>query len=132
MHINEILSESSLQPAMLTFRDLNSMQAAVLVRLLKHGDRVSYDTVSPREQAVMDSLAELGLLDEYTHELTDQGARIAQIAIAYQKKKGSAGAPEQRRKYSDVGDRGEDLGSDIASEVPGVRMNRWDGVKDVD
>lgn len=77
MKITELLTEN----AMLAFRDLTSLQVAILKRLVD--GRLSADTASPREMQALEDLATLGLVDDLTFSLTQQGERVAELGRKY-------------------------------------------------
>lgn len=113
--------------AMDLYRDLTANQNTVLNRVV--GGKVTFDTASPREQAVMDELVDLGLLD-MAYEPTKLGRGVSHIAG---NKHGSYDGREIQRRmaalgrepfsgdrsYTAVGDRGDELDSDVAAPVSG-------------
>jgi hypothetical protein len=121
--------------AMLAYRDLDDIQLTVLRRLAT--GKVDAETASPREQAIMDQLADLGLVDSMSYEPNESGLKVADLVQRYgsrdarqvhnkMQKLGATdfGAP---RKFTDVGDTGEDIGND--DEVAPVRLKSIAGVR---
>lgn len=80
MRLKNIVNEDYNTGVALTYRDLNSMQVAVLIKLAK--GTLSEETASPRELAVLDSLINLNLVDDF-YNLTKSGERAAQLGIKY-------------------------------------------------
>lgn len=80
MDINNLLKEYNETSPVLTYRDLNSMQVSCLVRIMD--ETLSYETASPREMATIDSLIDLGLVDD-AYQLTSAGLRAAQLGKKY-------------------------------------------------
>lgn len=109
-----ILSEN----AVLTFRDLNSLQSTTLIRVAR--GKVDYETASPREQAIMDELASLGLLDDLSYEPTEDGMRVAQIASRYFSRR-TGGEVQKPRRYTDADGPQAELEL-MADDVPGRRF----------
>lgn len=113
----QILKVLVTENAALAYRDLSNAQTIVLMRVA--AGKTSYDTASEREQAVMDELVNFGLLSDLSYEPTPTGMRVADMgrkhgpndARILQKRNAAAGInpvkPDGR--YTDVGDRGEDL-----------------------
>lgn len=112
MQIRNLINESD-SNLMLRFRDLNSLQVAVLKRILN--GRLALDTATPREQQVVDELEALGLVDSMSFELTQDGERMAQLGSKYgsfQTKEagrrddalGRKPFTGKRRGYDDMGD----------------------------
>lgn len=119
----KILTVLLTESAIAAYRELDDTQSIVLMRLAS--GKTTGDTASPREKAVMDQLADFGLVNDLSYELTQQGAAVANLAQKYGPrdarmvqarvaKVGQTPAPfEKDRKYSSVGDAGTDMaGSD--------------------
>lgn len=119
--LNILLAES----AMLAFRDLTDLQTTVLRRVVL--GKSTYQTASPREQAVMDELVDFGLLSDLSFEATPRGVKVAELAAKHgstegkeiQRRSAALGATpfEKDRRYSTVGD-----ASDVVdpNEVPDI------------
>lgn len=75
MKILKLLNENS----NITFRDLSSIQTASLLKAIN--GNIPEDP-SPREMAVLDSLIDLGLLNDI-YEPTDTGLDVGEIAKKY-------------------------------------------------
>ena len=75
MKILKLLNENS----NITFRDLSSIQSATLLKAIN--GNIPEDP-SPREMAVLDSLIDLGLLDDI-YEPTETGLGVGEIAKKY-------------------------------------------------
>lgn len=122
--LNVLINES----AALAYRDISDIQATVLMRIAS--GKSSFETASPREQGIMDELADLGLLQHLSYEPTQQGSMVANMAtkhgprdarILAQRRAASGAKPVQGDgRYTDVGDRSDNIeGDDIAAPVSG-------------
>lgn len=133
MKLENILNED-LSPRV-SFRDLTPVQVSCLVRLSK--GLISHETASARELEVLDSLCDLGLLDEY-YELTPHGELSARLG----KKLGSMDRREAARRDSKLGRRhlGRRRYVDIAADIPdedvigdvGKFTDKWSEVREYD
>lgn len=114
------------------FGDLSPQQVSCLIRM--SNGVLSYETASPREMAVIDSLKDLGLVDEFD-ELNNKGELAARLG----KRNGSVERREAEirdkkldrvsskpSRYTDIDD-----GSDISTETNNF-TDRWSDVKDYD
>jgi hypothetical protein len=133
MKLRSVLRES----AVLTFRDLNSMQVGVLKKIAKSGDDF-LDMATPNEMATLDSLKDLNLVDD-SYELTPTGQRAAELGTKYgSSDRRQAGKQDsmlgreggQAQRYTDQGETGEDAAGDTGE--PGSFRDRWEDVKHVD
>jgi hypothetical protein len=110
MKILNVLTESAAE----MYRDLTNDQAIVLARVA--AGAVTPDTASPRERAVLQQLADLGLVNELDPSMVTQlGTRVANFATklgprdarVMQQKMAAAGRTPQdfsgRRRATDVG-----------------------------
>ena len=125
--LNVLINES----AALAYRDATDIQSTVLMRVAS--GKSSYETASPREQAIMDELVDLGLLQNLSFEPTQKGATVANMAaklgprdarIAAQRKAAAGIKPVQGDgRYTDVGDAGDAIepGDDMVSLSHGAR-----------
>lgn len=114
------------------FRDLNSFQVSALMRMAS--GRLSYDTASPREMAIIDSLKDLGLVNDFD-ELTHKGELAARIGKQYgslERREAATRDQELGRvsskpqRYTDVDD-----GTDVETDS-GRFTDKWGDVKDFD
>lgn len=117
MKIQDVLVTEN---AIVAYRDLTDAQATVLIRVTQ--GKSTFETGSPREQAIMDELASLGLLNDLSYEPTNMGAQVASMAarrgprdarVQQQRLQASGRKPVQGDgKYSEVGDTGDGLDAD--------------------
>ena len=126
--LNVLINES----AACAYRDISDTQTVVLMRVA--AGKTHYDTASPREQAVMDELVDLGLLQDLSYDLTQRGAAVANMAQKYgprdarmlAQRKAAAGIKPVRGdgRYSDVGDAGDNIepGDDMVSMSHSARQ----------
>lgn len=130
MKLKAILKEDG---AVLTFRDLNSMQIALIKKLAK--GEIDYENLSPNAWAVINSLQDLDLVDQQLN-LTQKGVRASEIASKVggtdlrragvrDRMLGRTGGQPQR--YTDTDD-----GEDATSTEPGAFQDQWGSVRDRD
>ena len=126
MKIQDILlSESSMQ----AYRDLSHIQTSVLQRLV--AGATTYETASPREQAVIDELVDFGLVSDLSFEPTQRGAVVANLATKHgsrdgrevQRRSAALGIKpfDKDRSYSNNGDIGDIAGEEVADISSGAR-----------
>lgn len=121
--LNVLINES----AALAYRDISDLQTTVLVRIAQ--GKTSPETASPREQAIMDELVDLGLLVNLSYELTQQGAAVANMGAKYgprdarqmaQRKAAAGVKPVQGDgRYSEVGDVSDNIEGEAVAGVTG-------------
>lgn len=125
--LSVLITESAAQ----AYRDLTSVQTTVLLRAAN--GQTSYDTASPREQAILDQLVDFGLLNDLSYEPTQKGSIVANMARKYGSRDARVMARRNEKagvkpfkadgRYTDVGDAGDDIGAgdDVPSLSGGAR-----------
>lgn len=126
--LNVLVTES----ASTAYRDISDEEAITLMRVV--AGKTTSDTARERELAVMDRLVDLGLLHGLSYAPTQQGQIVANMALKrgprdarmVQQRNAKAGvtpAPfDKGRSYTNVGDRGEDLESEVIAPVDGDQL----------
>lgn len=125
----KILKVLVTENAAVAYRDLSDIQTITLMRVA--AGKTEYDTASPREQGIMDELVDFGLLN-MSYEPTPTGLRVAQMGQKYgprdarrlSQRNAAAGVSPVvgDGRYSDVGDRGEDLDDAGVAAVSGDEL----------
>jgi hypothetical protein len=132
MKLKTVLKEH----AMLTYRDLESLQKYMLVRL--DSGNLDYDNISAKDWATINGLQDLSLVDD-SLELTPIGKRAAELGKKYgtfdtkragerDRKLGRTGGPATR--YTDDENAGDEVDPNSADAAP--FRDRWEDVSHAD
>lgn len=125
--------------AMQTFRDLESTQVAMLIKLAKREPReLNFDQLSPKDWATLDALRDRNLVDD-SFRLTAAGQRGAALGMKYGsadlQRASSAGKKLGRDPFGPpttyTGGNGDEVDTDdIVPEISG--QDQWGSVRDRD